>query len=426
MQVKLDYGREGLDVQIPDRNLEAVLTLKPARPVGNGGQAVRDALTRPIGCPPLAALARGRETACVVISDITRPVPNREILPPLLGTLEVCGIPREGITILVATGTHRGNTRAELDEMVGTEILANYRVVNHDARDADSHRYLGETPRGVPIWVDTRFLDADLKISVALIEPHFMAGFSGGRKSVCPGICSMETVKVWHGPRFIGHELAQAGSVEGNPVHEDALFVARKAGLDFICDVTIDADRNITGVFAGDPEAAWLRGVALVRSVVQTELDHPVDAVITSTAGYPLDLTFYQAVKGMVAAVPAVKEGGTIIVAAECAEGIGGQDFAETLLGLADLEGFVQRTHDPEFFVPDQWQIHELLKAVSKAEVLMFSEGIPSEALSRLFVTPISSVEEGIRQAIEKHGFRARIAVMPKGPYVIPVVAQEG
>lgn len=425
MQVKLDYGRDGLDVLIPDRNLEAVLTLKPARPVDDGGQAVRDALTRPIGCPPLAALARGRDTACVVISDITRPVPNREILPPLLGTLEVCGIPREGITILVATGTHRANTQAELREMVGPEILANYRVVNHDARDAEAHEYLGETPGSVPIWVDKRFLEADLKISIALIEPHFMAGFSGGRKSVCPGICSMETVKVWHGPRFIGHELSYAGSVDGNPVHEDAMFVARRAGLDFICDVTIDAERNITGVFAGDPEAAWLRGVALVRSVVETELDQPVDAVVTSTAGYPLDLTFYQAVKGMVAAIPAVKEGGTIIVAAECAEGIGGQDFTETLLGLDDLEAFVERTRDPRFFVPDQWQIHELQKAVGKAEILMFTEGIPAAELARLFVTPISSVEDGIRQAIEKHGFRARIIVMPKGPYVIPVVTQE-
>lgn len=426
MQVKIDYGRDGLDVQIPDRNLEAVLTLNHARAVGDSGMAVRDALQRPVGCPPLAALARGRESACVVISDITRPVPNRVILPPLLGTLEMCGIPREKITILVATGTHRPCTAAELEEMVGPSLAAAYRIENHDARDPGTHRYLGETPRGVPMWVDTRFLDADLKISVALIEPHFMAGFSGGRKSICPGICSMETVKVWHGPRFIGHELSDNGSVDGNPVHEDALYVARKAGLEFICDVTIDASRSITGVYAGNPEAAWLKGVNAVRSVAQAELEQPVDIVVTSTAGYPLDQTFYQAVKGMVGALPALKEGGTIIIASECAEGIGGEEFRRTLLEQDDLEAVVARTYDPEHFVPDQWQIHELLKAVRKAEILMFTEGISAEQLSRCFVTPIPSMEEGIRQAIEKHGFRSRIAVIPKGPYVMPVVKEAG
>ncbi len=422
MQVKLDYGRDGLDVQIPDRNLEAILTLNHARPVADGGMAVRDALQRPVGCPPLAALARGRESACVVISDITRPVPNRVILPPLLGTLEMCGIPREKITILVATGTHRACTAAELEEMVGPNIVAGYRIENHDARDPETHRYLGETPRGVPMWVDTRFLDADLKISVALIEPHFMAGFSGGRKSICPGICSMETVKVWHGPRFIGHERSDSGSVDGNPVHEDALYVAGKAGLEFICDVTIDAARSITGVYAGSPEAAWLKGVGAVRSVAQAELEQPADIVVTSTAGYPLDQTFYQAVKGMVGALPALKEGGTIIIASECAEGIGGDEFTRTLLENDDLEAVVEKTYDPAFFVPDQWQVHELLKAVRKAEILMFTEGISADQLSRCFVTPISTVEEGIRQAIEKHGFRSRIAVIPKGPYVMPVV----
>ena len=424
MKIKLDYGQEGLEVQVPDSNLEAVLTLSPSAALEEPERAVCEALAKPTGCPPLAALARGKQSACVVISDITRPVPNKVILPPLLALLEVSGIPREQITILVATGTHRPNTREELEAMVGPVVVNSYRIENHIATDRDSHGYLGETPRGVPIWVDRRFLDAEVKISVALIEPHFMAGYSGGRKSICPGICAMETVQIWHGPRFIGHELADNGSVEGNPVHEDSLFVARKAGLDMICDVTLDEHRNITGVYAGEVEAAWLRGTRAAESAAKSYLRRPVEIVITSTAGYPLDLTFYQAVKGMVGALPAVTPGGTVIVVARCAEGIGGKHFTDTLLELDDLGAFVQQTYDPAFFVPDQWQIHELAKAVDRAEIMLFSEGIAPDLASRLFVTPIPSVEEGIRRALGRHGPQARIAVIPKGPYVIPAVSR--
>ncbi|MFN3653298.1 MAG: nickel-dependent lactate racemase [Armatimonadota bacterium] len=423
MQVKLDYGRTGLTVTVPDHNLEGVLTLQEAKAHYWPERGVRDAARQPIGCPPLPGLARGKKSACIVISDITRPVPNRAILPQLLGVLDVSGVPREATTILVATGTHRPCTEAELREMVGEEILRDYHVVNHDARDPDTHRYLGDTPKGVPMWVDTRFLDAELKISVALIEPHFMAGFSGGRKNICPGICAMETVKVWHGPRFIGHELSDSGSVDGNPVHEDALYVALKAGLDFICDVTMDENRKVTGIFAGDPEKAWLRGVQAAREAATAEVSQPVDIVVTTTAGYPLDLTFYQVAKGMVGALPILKENGTIVIASRCEEGVGGKEFTDTLLRIDDLDAFVEETRQPGFFIPDQWEIHELAKARARAEVLMYTEGIPAETLEQCFVKPVPSVEEGIRQALDKHGPLARIAVIPKGPYVLPRVA---
>lgn len=424
MKVKLDYGRTGLEIHVPDANLEGVLTLQPAAPLADPTAAVCAALQNPVNRPSLMEMARGKRTACVVISDITRPVPNPILLPPLLAMLEDAGVPREGITLLNATGTHRPNTPEEFVQMVGPEVAANYRIVNHVATDLETHRYLGDTERGVPIWVDSRFLDAELKLSCALIEPHFMAGYSGGRKNICPGICAMETVKIWHGPRFIGHERSDSGSVHGNPVHEDSLSVARKAGLDMICDVTLDEQRRITGVFAGEVEAAWLQGVAFAEKVVQARVPRPVDVVVTSTAGYPLDLTFYQVVKGMVGALPILKDGGTIVIAARCEEGIGGETFTRTLLENDDLEAFVAKTYEPGFFVPDQWEVHELLKAVRKAEVLMYTEGIPAETLAQCFVTPVPSVEEGIRRALDKHGPNARIAVIPKGPYVIPVVGQ--
>jgi nickel-dependent lactate racemase len=422
MKITLDYGRDGLEVTLPDRRIAAILSLKPVRPLDNPERSIAEALRGPIGVSPLAALARGKQSACVVISDITRPVPNRVLLPQILAALELAGVPQSGITILVATGTHRPSTPTELDEMVGSEILRNYRIVNHVATDRESHRYLGLTPNGVPIWVDRSFLDAEVRLSVALIEPHFMAGYSGGRKSICPGICAMETVQVWHGPRFIGHDRSESGSFEGNPVHEDALFVARKAGLQFICDVTLDEDRRLTGVFAGDVERAWLRGVETARSVAESELEDPVEIVLTTCAGYPLDLTFYQAVKGMVGALPALKPNGTIIIAARCAEGLGSRHFADALLDNEDLEVFVAKTYDPGFFVPDQWEVHELLKATRRASVLMYTEGIPPDVLSRCFVTPITSVEQGVRIALEKHGPTAHMAVIPRGPYVLPVV----
>ncbi|MBM3457442.1 MAG: nickel-dependent lactate racemase, partial [Armatimonadetes bacterium] len=363
MIVRLDYGRNGLEVDLPAEQVE-VLTLQPVPPVRDPVRAVNDAIRSPVRTAPLMALARGKRSACVVISDITRPVPNRLLLPPILDTLETAGIPSSQIVILVATGTHRPSTPTELVEMVGPEIVEGYRIENHGATDRQTHRYLGETPNGVPMWVDSRFLEAELRLSVALIEPHFMAGFSGGRKSICPGICAMETVQVWHGPRFIGHPRSESGTFLGNPVHDDSLHVARAAGLQFICDVTLDSERRLTGVFAGDVEAAWLRGVEMARRVAQAPVSEPADIVVSTCAGYPLDLTFYQAVKGMVGALPSLKPGGTLILAAECAEGIGSRHFTEALLECTDLEAFVARTYDPGFFLPDQWEIHELWKAV--------------------------------------------------------------
>lgn len=423
MKIDLDYGREGLTVEVPDRNLAGILTLRPRPVLPDPAEAVRNALRHPIGAAPLLELARGRRSACIVISDITRPVPNRLLLPAILETLHEAGLSREQIVILIGTGTHRPNLGAELVALVGEEIAAGYRVENHCARDRDSHCLLGHTPRGVPMWVDRRYLDAELKISAALIEPHFMAGYSGGRKSICPGICGMETVKVWHGPHFIGHELSECGTLDGNPVHEEAMHLARASGLDFIVDVTLDADRRITGIFAGEMEQAWLAGVRQVDSVVRAPLDSPADIVVTTAAGHPLDLTYYQAVKGMVGALPAVKKGGTVLLAARCEEGIGGKEFSDSLLESRDIEEFVARTYEPGFFVPDQWEVHELAKALRHAEVCCFTEGIEDDTLKRCFVTPVASMEEGLQSALERHGEHARVAVIPQGPYVVPAAA---
>ncbi|MCE5268741.1 MAG: nickel-dependent lactate racemase, partial [Planctomycetaceae bacterium] len=327
MRIRLDYGRTGLEVDLPDRNLVGVLRCPESKPLADPAAAVRQALQQPTGAPSLAELARGRRNACIVVSDVTRPVPNRVLLPPILDTLEAAGIPRSNITILVATGLHRPNLGDELVEMLGPDIPKNYRIENHDGRRLDKHTFLGNTANGTPVWVDSHYATADLKILTGLIEPHYMAGFSGGRKAICPGISAFETVGAWHGPAFLEHPNARNGCIHGNPVHEESTAIARMAGCDFIVNVVINAQRQILNVVAGDMEAAFLEGVAFARRHVTATLPEPVDIVVTTSAGYPLDATFYQSVKGMVGALGVVKQGGTIVLAASLSEGIGGPEF---------------------------------------------------------------------------------------------------
>src|SRR5688572_19538463 len=343
MKVTLDYGRTGLDVTLPDDRTVGPLTIREAPPLADPAGALEEALRNPVGTRPLAELAKGRTSACVVICDITRPVPNKLILPPVLRTLEASGIPRSKILILNATGLHRPNEGAELVELVGEEVVANYRIENHRGKATGEHTYLGTTPNGVPAWIDTRYVEADLKITTGLIEPHLMAGYSGGRKVICPGIAGLETVKVWHGPRFLEHPNADCGIVAGNPVHEENTRIAWMAGCDFIVNVCIDGQRRITWVGAGHMEHAWREGVRFVENVVRVPVQEPVDVVVTSCAGYPLDTTWYQAIKGLTGALPIVKQGGTIVLVASLTEGVGSPEFQKLIGDNADLDGFMKR-----------------------------------------------------------------------------------
>src|SRR5580692_2607324 len=261
MRIVLDYGKTGLPVEIPDANLVGPLGLRPVAPLPEPENALAAALANPTGTPPLVELARGKRSACVVICDITRPVPNEFLLRQILPTLEQAGIARDKITILIATGLHRPNLGEELVELVGREIATNYRVENHDGRNLAEHTFLGNSPRGVPAWIDTRYVQADLKITTGFIEPHLMAGYSGGRKLVCPGIAALETVKSWHSPAFLEHPNADCGILAGNPVHEENTWIARHTGCDFIVNVVIDAQRRPLKFVAGDMVAAFEQGV---------------------------------------------------------------------------------------------------------------------------------------------------------------------
>ena len=423
MRVALSYGREGLEVDLPDANLVKCLGYREAEPLADPSGAVSAALASPTGAAPLADLARGKKNACVVISDVTRPVPNPVILPPILRTLEESGIPRARILILVATGMHRPNLGDELAEMVGAETATNYRIENHDGLNRQQHAYLGESPRGVPVWIDSRYVEADLKITTGLIEPHFMAGFSGGRKLICPGLAALEAVRVWHGPKFLEHPNARVGVLDGNPVHEENTWIGRRAGCDFIVNTVIDAQRRILKVVAGDMEAAFLPGVAFVRDLVVDTVPEPVDVVVTSSAGYPLDATFYQSVKGMVAAADIVKPGGTVILAASLSEGIGSEPFQRLLKENTSVDAFMDRILHGDYFVMDQWQLEELAKVLRKARVVVVTDGLPEETLGKLFVETAPSVEQAVADCLARYGASATIAAIPKGPYVIAEVA---
>jgi nickel-dependent lactate racemase len=419
MQVRLEYGRSGLEVELPDDRVVRTLAYKNAIPLEDPDAVLRKTLQNPNGSPPLLELARGRSSACIVISDITRPVPNQLILQSLLETLEEAGLAREQILILVATGLHRPNEGDELVELVGQEIADQYRIENHHGQVLEEHTFLGDSPRGVPIWIDSRYVEADLKITTGLIEPHLMAGFSGGRKLVCPGIAALETIKVWHGPQFLEDPRADCGILEGNPVHEENTWIARHTGCDFIVNVVIDSQRRPLAFVAGDMEQAFLEGVDFCRDVVTDTVEEPVDIVVTSCAGYPLDTTFYQAVKGLAGALPVVKEGGTIVMAASLSEGIGSPQFEQLFDENTDLEAFVDRILNTDYFVMDQWQLEELAKVRRKAKVKIVSDGLPPQTINRLFVESAPSVEQAVADSLQEYGEQARIAVIPKGPYVL-------
>jgi lactate racemase len=421
MKIRLDHGRTGLAVTLPDDVRPIVLERPGAPPVPDEVRAVEQACARPIGAPPLGEVARGRRSAVVVISDRTRPVPYRVVLPPILAALDAARLPRDRVEILVGTGLHRASTADELLEMVGPDVASGYRIRNHDARDAGQHRSLGRTSGGTEIWIDRGYLDAELKVVTGLVEPHLMAGYSGGAKGVATGVAATATIRRTHGPAMLEAHVGP-GLVEGNPFRADLLEVARRAGVDFLVNVSIDRSRRLTGVFAGDVERAHEAAMAAVERQVCVDVDAPADVVITSAGGHPLDLTFYQAIKGPVAALNLVRRGGTVILAAEMAEGLGSADFRRVLDHLRAGEDAMALLESPGFFAIDQWMVQHLDQVLRKVSLVVVSPALEPDALRGLPLARETSVERALAGALERHGADARVAVIPEGPYVLPTV----
>src|SRR4030042_2216422 len=314
MIVELEYGEDKLKVEINDKNLLHIITSKPLKAIENPSESLIQNIRKPISSLPIADRVKGKKRICIVISDSTRAVPTKFILETLLAELAESGIPKESITILIATGLHRPNLGDELVRLVGRDILDHYNVVNHNARDRESCEFLGKTKRGTPIIINKIFIESDFKILTGLIEPHFMAGFSGGRKAVCPGISYMEMFRHFHGPDILESPKAAYGVLEGNPFHEESTEIAKKAGVDFIVNVTINKHKEVTGVFCGDLEKAFLAGAAFCKEASCCQIRQEADIVLTTGGGVPVGATLYKTVKGMVGAMPAVKKGGMIII----------------------------------------------------------------------------------------------------------------
>ena len=425
MRAHLSFGRNGLEVELPPGFNYKFLEARSAAPLADEAGAIAEALDAPIGAPPLEVLARGKKSAAISVCDITRPVPYRRLLPPLLERLERAGVPRDSILILIATGLHRLATESEVFEILGAEIASTYRWGNHNARDLSGHRYLGLSSSGTPVYIDERFVSADLRLTAGLIEPHMMLGFSGGRKLVVPGQAARETILVLHSPKFMRDPRAVEGSVEGNPLHEEMLEIARMAGQDFILDVALDRSRKVAGVFAGDPVQAHRRGAQFVSRVMLETLEQRVDAVITTGAGYPLDLTFYQSVKGIISAAHILKPGGKVVLLGACEEGPGAPEFREMLKQFPSPEPFLDHIEKAPVVI-DQWQIEKLALAIRQTGVFYYVPGLPAEYYPTLWGTAYPTAPAAIEAMTRQLAPGATVAVVAEGPYVLAKVAHAG
>jgi nickel-dependent lactate racemase len=417
MKTRFAFGKSGIDVSVPESLGCHVAHTRSAPGLDNVAQALNAALDHPIGCPPLAALAAGKRTAAISVCDITRPAPNSITLPPLLARLHAAGIPVEGVTILIATGLHRAATPEELGIIVGPEIAARYRVVSHDARDLAAHRSLGATRRGTPVYIDERFMAADLHITLGFVEQHLMLGFSGGRKLIVPGLAAQETIKVIHSPCFMREPLATEGSIEGNPLHAELVEAAAMARHDFILDVTLTRERAISGVFAGHAIKAHAAAVNFLETTSLSPTPALADAVITSAAGYPLDLTFYQTVKGLTAAQHILKPGGRMLVLGQCAEGMGSPEFASMIANYPGHAAFLNQIGDSMRVEIDQWQLERLALVGQKHELFFYTPGVQPAQLGSLASRAFANLDQAIAALLDGLPPEALVVLVPEGPY---------
>lgn len=417
MPIRLDYGKEGLTLDLPDA-LADVLDILPAPALPDSQDAVDRAVRNPPDTLPLETLARGKRRPCVVVSDLTRPVPNSVLLPPVLDALQRAGVTPKEVTILFATGLHRPMSEPEIAFSLGPEITSKCRIVNHVGKDPRTNLLVGDTSTGVPAWLDRHYVESDLRILVGLVEPHVMAGYSGGAKSVAIGLSTLETIRHLHGPRIMEHPLTRAGQLDGNLLQRELREIHDLAPAQFAINVTLSRERQLTGVFSGTVHGAHRRAVEFIERFVRIRVPIPYDVVVTTNAGFPLDVNFYQCVKGMLTAARITRPGGTIVMAARCPEGLGSAEFAELMTSFASSHDAMQTILNPEFFCLDQWAVGQVCQVRRRAEILFYTEGIARDVLEKCLVRPVASLKDGLRLALERHGPNARVAVIPKGPYV--------
>ena len=425
MRVQLAYGRHDLEVELPDDRV-TVVAPRHAPPLPDEPAAIRAALRAPLGSLPLHARVRADDTVAIVFSDFTRAQPRDRILPVLLDELALSGVPPERITLFNATGTHRPNSAAELAEMLGPAVHGRCRVVQHDCRDTARLARLAPTggaAGGRDAFINAEFLRAGVKILTGFIEPHFFAGFTGGPKAIMPGLAGLDTVLANHAAPLLADPCATWGVTRGNPVWQEMLDVALRAGPSFLLDVALDDRRRITGVFAGDLACAHSAGTRFVGETALAPLPGPFDLVLTTNSGFPLDRNLYQCVKGMSAAARVVKPGGAIVVVAACDDGLPAESGYATLLREArDPRDLLARVQMPGFAHPDQWQAQIQALIQQRAEVHLFSDGLTAAEIRAAHLIPCRSIGETVARLLAARGSAASLCVLPQGPLTIPTL----
>jgi nickel-dependent lactate racemase len=421
IKISLPYGKSNLSLKIPENQVADILTPKKMNALSNPDESLKIALANPISSPSLKEISRDSRNVCIVVSDATRPTPTKLIVEAILDSLKDAGVREDKINLMVATGLHRACTSEELIERLGAEIFRRLKIFQHDAYYNENLEDIGSTSLGTPIYLNRVVKDSDLIIGDGYIEPHFFAGYTGGGKNILPGVVGLETIKVNHGASMIEHPYSRAGILDGNPIYQDIVEGARKADYDFSINVTLNHEKEVSGIFAGDFQKAHYKGSKYLSKQVKLETKK-VDVAITTNGGYPLDRDLYQAVKGMAVAETVVEEGGVIIIVSECRDGIGHPYFEKLVTESKNPSEIIEKIMDPNNFTVDQWQAQILARILEKRSIICVTTGVDFEKLRSMHLIPAKNVQNAIRKAREIIGNTPKITVIPGGPSTIPVI----
>ena len=425
-KINLNYGRGSIPIEI-DESWEAEIIRKPKMPiVPEPRHAVQKALLSPSSGPSLQAVARDKESACILICDITRPVPNGLLLPEIVSELMTAGIPRTSIKILVATGLHRPNLGDELSRLIGDKwILENIEIVNHNAKNSDDHVLVGTTNKGTVVRLDRRFVDAEVKIVTGLVEPHFMAGYSGGRKVIAPGIAHEETITTFHNHKFMSDPYADSCILVGNPLHEEQIEIVSMLGPVYCVNTVLDEHRNLSYVNFGEIISSHLESVNFAQEYLSVTVARRFQTIVTSAAGYPLDQTYYQTVKGMVTPYKILQPGGDLIIVSDCSEGLGSSEYKDAQRRLIQLghTSFCESIAKKDYASVDEWQTQMQTKAMKVGNINLYTTGLNEADRALTGVNMISDINEFIHHCAQRNKNtlgETSLAIIPEGPYVVP------
>ena len=423
-EIKLLYGKSGINLHIKD-SWNTNIIRKPLMPlIKDIKNEVNNILNNPIDSESINEISSKNKSVCILVCDITRPVPNKLFLKQMILKFINAGILAENILIIIATGLHRPASKLEITKIIGSSwVLKNIKIENHFARDDSMHRNIGTTKQGNIIKLDKRFLDSDIKIVTGLVEPHFMAGYSGGRKVIAPGIAHAETITTFHSARYMENPNATSCNLNNNPLHQDQLEIVNMIGKVYAINCVIDENRNLSYINFGEIISSHMKAVNFMSSFAKVKCNNSYNTIVTTAAGAPLDGTFYQTVKGMVTPLEILKKGGDLIIISECSEGLGSEEFILSQKELINIgpDQFLENILEKNFAAIDEWQTEMEIKSLTKGNIYLYSEGLSKEDKKYTGVNIINDLTKTIDESIKKHN-NNNVAIIPEGPYVIPVI----